>query len=385
MEDRRAVLIYTNRLLPYSETFIRDHGRSLRRYQPLFVGCRRTEGLPLAKEELVVVNHGTFLGSVRELRFKLNGTAPVFVDQLSARRPALIHAHFGGCGAVALPLAEALHLPLIVTYHGLDAVGTVSGRHKRVALTPHLYQHRLGRLKQRTDLFLTVTEYMRQVLLDQGFPVEKIRVHNLGIDTTFFTADPSMQREPIVLFVGRLIEKKGCAYLIKAMAEVQQQVPGARLVVIGEGPLQASLEQQAASCLTHYEFLGRRSPTEVKMWMNRARVFSVPSIVVPSGDREGFGIVFLEAQALGTPSVSFASGGIVESVADGETGFLVPEKDVAALSAQIIKLLQDSSTWDAFSKAGISRVRSQFDMHVQSSKLEAIYDTIVEAHHLHFT
>lgn len=378
MEDAQSVLIYTNRLLPYSETFIRDHGRSLRRYQPHFVGCRRTEGITLTEQETVVVNQGTLLGSLRELRFKLNGTAPVFLDKLRALEPSLMHAHFGGCAAIALPIAEALDLPLIVTYHGLDATRTVKDRLKQTALTPQLYLHRLNRLKQRADLFLTVTEHMREVLIEHGFPADKIRVHNLGIDTTFFSPDPSMKREPIVLFVGRLVEKKGCEYLIEAMVEVQRQVPEARLVVIGDGPLRTSLEQMAARQLKGYQFLGRRSPAEVKMWMNRARVFSVPSIVAASGDREGFGIVFLEAQALGTPAVSFASGGIVESVAHGETGFLVAEKDIAALAAHIVQLLRDKSTWEAFSRRGLARVRTQFDMHIQSSKLEDIYDAVIE-------
>jgi glycosyltransferase involved in cell wall biosynthesis len=338
------------------------------------------EGIPLTNAETVVINPGTFLGSLREFRFKLNGKAPAFVDELSALQPSLLHAHFGGCATIALPLAEAMNLPLIVTYHGLDATRTRRDRLKQTSLTPQLYLHRLGWLKRRTNLFLTVTDHMRQVLIEHGFPAEKIRVHNLGIDTHFFAPDSLIHREPIVLFVGRLVEKKGCRYLIEAMVEVQGQIPDARLVVIGDGPLRASLEQSAAAHLTQYEFLGQRTPAEVKMWMNRARVFSVPSIVTPSGDREGFGIVFLEAQALGTPAVSFASGGIVESVAHGKTGYLVPEKDIDALAAHIIALLRDTSTWAAFSNAGIARIRNQFDMHVQSNKLEAMYDTVVQAY-----
>ena len=177
-----------------------------------------------------------------------------------------------------------------------------------------------------------------------------------------------------------LVEKKGAEYLIRAMAHVERAVPEARLVVVGDGPLRAPLEAEAGMLLQGARFLGRQPPAEVRAWMGRARVFCVPSVTATSGDREGFGVVFLEAQAMGTPVVSSRSGGIPESVADGETGFLLPERDVEGLAARITMLLSDGAAWEAMSQRGQDRVRSEFDTARLTRRLEALYDEVVHEH-----
>ena len=152
-------------------------------------------------------------------------------------------------------------------------------------------------------------------------------MHYTGIDTEFFNPQRPAVRAPIVLFVGRLVAKKGCDYLIRAMARVQETAPEVRLVVLGDDHLRNQLERQATAVLKNFIFLGAKEPVVVKHWMGRATVFCTPSVTAPSGDAEGFGMVFVEAQAMGLPVVSFASGGIPEAVANNETGFLVAEKD----------------------------------------------------------
>jgi glycosyltransferase involved in cell wall biosynthesis len=89
-------------------------------------------------------------------------------------------------------------------------------------------------------------------------------------------------------------------------------------------------------------------------------------------------MVFTEAQAMGLPVVSFASGGIPEAVADGQTGFLVPEGDWRALGARILLLLRDGKLWTQFSRAGELRVRSQFDIRKQAQALEVIYERVID-------
>jgi glycosyltransferase involved in cell wall biosynthesis len=212
--------------------------------------------------------------------------------------------------------------------------------------------------------------------VDQGFPEEKVIVHYIGIDTDLFKADASVRREPIVLFVGRLVEKKGCEYLIRAMARVQANCPEARLVVIGEGPLRVSLEKLAQQNFPQATFLGAKAPDEVRDWMNRAFVFCVPSTTARNGDQEGFGLVFTEAQAMGLPVVSFASAGVPEAVANGSTGFLVPERDEEGLARNITTLLTDGQVWQRCSEAGMARVRSHFNLRHQTGVLEEIYLSI---------
>ena len=163
------------------------------------------------------------------------------------------------------------------------------------------------------------------------------------------------------------------------MGKVQAAMPEVELVVIGDGLLRSSLEQQAKTSLRRYRFLGVQPPEIVRDWMHQAQVFCVPSITAKSGDSEGFGLVFTEAQAIGLPVVSNASGGITEAVKHGETGFLVAERDAEGLAAYILRLLEDRDLWQQFSCRGQERVRSVFDLHSQTKKLESIYDKVFQA------
>ena len=261
--------------------------------------------------------------------------------------------------------------PLVASFHGYDI--TVKDDHQS-----SLYLWRREKLKAQGRRFLCVSNFIRNQALAKGFPVEKIVVHYVGIDMETFCPDPQIVRSPVILFVGRLVPVKGCEYLIRAMAEIQAFAPQAKLVVIGDGPLRSKLELQASKSVRNFEFLGLQSPDAVRKWMNRATVFCTPSVLAESGQREAFGMVFAEAQAMGLPVVSFASGGIPEAVSDGQTGFLVPERDWQALAARILLFLRDGNLWAQFSRAGESRVRSQFDIRKQAQALEVIYEQVIE-------
>lgn len=162
------------------------------------------------------------------------------------------------------------------------------------------------------------------------------------------------------------------------MSSVQTVNPEIELVIIGDGPLRSTLEKLAEELLCKYRFLGVQSPKDVHAWMNRALVFSVPSITAESGDSEAFGLVFAEAQAMGLPVVSFASGGVAEAVAHGETGFLAAERDWKALADYVLQLLKDETLWQQFSQKGQERVSSLFDLYHQTCALEDIYDSVLK-------
>ena len=134
-------------------------------------------------------------------------------------------------------------------------------------------------------MFLAVSDFIRGKLLEQNVAPEKVIVHYIGVDTRFFSP-AGVEAEPIVLFVGRLSERKGPSYLIQAMAEVQKEFPQVELVLIGDGPLRKSLEQQAKSSLKKYRFLGAQSPETIREWMDRASVFSASSVKIDSGEKK---------------------------------------------------------------------------------------------------
>lgn len=379
MHHLRRILVYCDQLLPYSATFVRSQAEALQQVEPYYVGCRRVEGLSLPSANTIVANSGGLTGKAWEAAFKLWGVAPPFMKRLRHIQPSLIHAHFGPDGVRALPLMRNLSVPLLVTFHGYDVTVKESiGR--RSTLSHRTYLQRRIILQQQVSQFIAVSSFIRDRMLAQGFPASKIVVHYIGVDTEIFSPDPTVQREPIVLFTGRLVEKKGCTYLIQAMARVQQTRPDVELVIIGDGPLRSELEQQAKTQLKRYRFLGVQSPESVRAWMNKAQVFCVPSIIAESGDAEAFGIVFAEAQAMGLPVVSFSSGGISEAIAHGKTGFLAPEKNESVLSEHLFQLLDNSALWLDFSQQGQSWVRQNFDLKQQTQKLEALYLTNMEGH-----
>lgn len=374
-DSRPVVAIYKDKLLPPSQTFVRLQAEALRNYLPLYVtGGILRDGLALPRERCVVVNTGGWLGASKEAAFQIFGIAPGMFRRLKAVRPALIHSHFGPDGLRGRHLARKLGVPLVVTFHGYDATifpGSSSSRRFSRYLR---HRHVLG-----TDatVLIAVSHHIKQRLVEQGFPSEKVIVHYIGIDPDCFRADPAVPREPVILFVARLVEKKGCEYLIRAMTQVQAQNPEAKLVIIGDGQLRGRLQELAARFCKNVDFLGVKPMEEIRHWMNRATVFCVPSVTAANGDQEGFGLVFAEAQAMGLPVVSFASAGVKEAVADGVTGFLTHERDVDGLAKNILVLLNNSAVWRQLSDAGVARVRSQFNVHTQTRILEDIYSLAI--------
>jgi colanic acid/amylovoran biosynthesis glycosyltransferase len=111
--------------------------------------------------------------------------------------------------------------------------------------------------------------------------------------------------------------------------------------------------------------------------MSRAFVFCVPSVVAATGDAEGFGMVFIEAQAMGLPVVSTLSGGIPEAVKNGETGLLVAERDSAALAGAILRLMDDQDLWQRCSLAGRRNVVEHFDLVQQTGRLENLFERLL--------
>jgi colanic acid/amylovoran biosynthesis glycosyltransferase len=374
-QSQGTIVIFRIQLLPPSETFIVAQAGAMRRFSPFYVGWRRMAGINVPRETSWTVDGGGFPGKLRELRFRYAGPTRAQLARLRERAPRLVYAHFAPDGHAAMQLAEQLGVPLVTALHGYDV--TMSDQ--------AMGQTRLGReylegreaLQQKGALFLSCSAYVRQRGLAIGYPVDRTIVHSIGVDVERFQPPPVRQRENIVLFVGRLVEKKGCSSLIEAMAEVERSIPAAVLVVIGNGRLRSDYEAQASAQGVRCRFLGTQPAAVVREWMERATVFCVPSVVAASGDAEGLGMVFLEAQAMGLPVVSTLSGGIPEAVKHGETGLLVRERDPRALAAAIQELMLDHELWRRYSLAGRKHVLDHFNLARQTRLLEDVFEHLL--------
>jgi glycosyltransferase involved in cell wall biosynthesis len=285
---------------------------------------------------------------------------------------SIIHAHFALDAVTALPIAEALKVPLFVTLHGHD----VNKSDKQLSENADGRRYLMGRsrLFARADKFLCVSHSIRKAALKAGFPEEKLHVHYTGIDCTRLLPVTTPRDEKLVLFVGRLVEKSGCAYLLHAMEMVQKHDPAAHVEIIGDGPLREELERLAEELGVRANFRGVLDTEQVRLSMSRARVVCDPSVTAANGDSEGFGMVLAEAQALGTPVVSSMHAAISEAVSQGKTGLLCPERDPYGLADALLAFIGNDWYWKRTSARAAAWVRDRFDVVRQTAKLEAFFD-----------
>lgn len=357
-----TVLIFKETLLPVSETFIAAQVGQLKHFTPRYVGLGRVSpSLALPSDPVLLTRDISKISEFRQKLYRRTGIAPAFHSRAARTRAQLIHAHFASGGRSALPLARHLRIPLVVTLHGSDVTMKVN------------FQKRYADLWREASMFLCVSEFIKNQALKAGFPEEKLLKLFIGVDRDVFRPLDTERDPNLVVFVGRLVEKKGCGYLLEAMANVQKQHSKARTVVIGDGPLRGSLETMARQLNVSCEFLGSQPAPVVREWMSRARIFCAPSVTAANGDSEGFGMVFAEAQGMGTPVASFKHGGIPEVVLHEETGLLAEERNVTDLATQLSRMLEDDALWRRLSEQGVAVVRERFDVTRQTSKLEELY------------
>jgi glycosyltransferase involved in cell wall biosynthesis len=370
-----TVLIYRSELLPPSETFVAAQAHALRRHSPCFAGLRRVPaGLPIDPcESALLTQTDTPADKLRRRFFLATGIAPNFARAIERFRPVLLHAHFALDGAAALPLQKHLRVPLLVTLHGYDA--TTTDEALRQTIAGRIFLRRRQELRERARFFICVSEHIHQQALERGVPENKIRTLSIGVDLNLFTPDPlrSRSRDPIVLFVGRLVEKKGCEYLIQAMARIETRHPAAKLLIVGDGPLLDPLRAQARAALRSCTFLGSQPPNVVRDLMHRASLIAAPSIVASNGDTEGLPITLCEAQAIGLPIVAFHGPGVAEAVVENETALLVPSRNADALTEAISTLLSDPDLALRLTAAGRRRAEALFSLETQTARLEDLY------------
>ncbi len=353
-------------------TFIVSYAVALHRYQSVYAGAHRVPGgLALPADRVVTVNRGGLTGRAEEFLFRRFGLAGRAARSLRQYRPTLVHAHFGQSGPAALALAEALGVPMIVTYHGQDA--TVTTAEAARSWRGREYLRGRAAVMQRASLIIAVSDFIRGRLLDNGYPGDKVVTHRNGIDIGVF--QPSFRRrEPIVLFVGRFVEKKGCEFLLRALGALWQQGLAVRGVLVGDGPLRPTLERLAGEVRANVEFTGFRPAAEVREWLGKAAVVAVPSVTAADGDSEGLPTVILEAQAMGTPVVATRHAGTAEGVVEGRTALLVQERDVPGLAAALRHFIEQPAVVESFGATGRAFVEANFSIAQQAAGLERLYD-----------
>ena len=284
------------------------------------------------------------------------------IRAVRAERPDLIHTHLVHGDVYGAVAAGRLRLPYVSTRHNDD----------RYLLGPFRYVDRA--FARGAHRLIAISDAVRHFLEAAGHDPEKLVTIRYGLDE--LPADPSQPTPaeagippdaPLALAVGRLIEQKDHATLLRAFAGVRERVPEARLAILGAGPLEAATRELACE-LGVEDALALPGRTAPRDWLERADVF------VHTSCWEGFGIVLLEAMLASLPVVATSVSAVPEVVAQGETGVLAAAGDVAGVASGLEALLLDPARARELGEAGCRRAREEFSVAAMAERTLRVYE-----------
>ena len=286
----------------------------------------------------------------------------------------IIHCHFGqnGLKGALLRRTGAISGKLVTTFHGFDITAYI-GQHGHLIYEP---------LFSTGDLFLPISEKWKKKLLELGCNGNKILVHRMGVDSSKFAFSPRKRslNDPVTLVtIGRLVEKKGIEYSIRAMAEILKNHKKLKYIIIGGGPLLTALQDLVGSLKIEdsVKLIGQKRQQEVIKILNKSHILIAPSVTGRDGDQEGTPVSLMEAMSTGIPVVSTQHSGINELVEDGVAGFLVPERDIDSLADRISYLISHPEICSQMGIAARTYIERYFNIDRLNNRLAKIYEELL--------
>lgn len=286
----------------------------------------------------------------------------------------IIHCHFGLMGLIGCDLRTLGFLKgkIVTSFHGMD-------------VNTYPKQHGIGiyrRLFQQGDLFTANSRFTIDKLCVLGCPVERIVKLPVGVNLADFEARESTikDRQNLkIISVGRLVECKGFEYGIKAVASIKSSYPHLSYSLVGDGPLYPQLQSliQSLNAASYIKLLGAQTQDLVREMYCESDIFMLPSIVGHDGAEEAQGLVLQEAQAAGLPVLSTLIGGIPDGVMDGESGYLVPQRDSEALANRLNHLLEHPKQRENMGRKGRKFVKEHYNQGALTQKLETLYASLL--------
>jgi colanic acid/amylovoran biosynthesis glycosyltransferase len=373
--------------LPVTETWIYNQINTLSRFSPIVyaVGTENLHLFPTGKVRSFSIGAGPPASGdpagrfMARLLFHISFASSLFLD-----RPVLAHAHFGPSGFAFLRFKRLFGIPLVTTFYGYDL-------NQLVTLHPE-WRERYKNLFALGDLFLVEGSHMKKTLAGLGCPEGKILVQHLGVDTDripFRPRSPGTSGEVRVLMSASFREKKGIPYGLEAFGRVVRNHPELhmKMTIIGDSdgsPAGNDEKEKIRSLMEQYglhesvTLLGYKPYPVFLDELYRHHIFLSPSVHASDGDVEGGAPVsIIEASASGMPVLSTTHCDIPEVIAHGNTGYLVPERDVEALAGKLLLLVRRSDLWPSLGAAGRVRIEADYDIRKQAERLEAIYDRLL--------
>lgn len=289
----------------------------------------------------------------------------------------VIHCHFGTNGVKAMWLRRigAISGRLVTTFHGADISAWLD------TFGWDMYDE----LFREGDEFHTISERWRVRLVELGCDPGRLAVHRAGIDLSKFAftqrgvPDGGITR---LVTVGRMVEKKGFEYGIRAVAHLSQSRPELpwEFTLVGDGPLRNELEllSRDLGIAERVKFAGYQSQERLAETIRGAHIMLAPSVTASNGDQEGIPSTITEAMATGLPVISTRHSGIPEVVQDGVTGYLVEERDDDALADRLAVLAEDSRLRASMGKAARRFIEENYDLEALNDRLEQRFRRLLE-------
>jgi colanic acid/amylovoran biosynthesis glycosyltransferase len=282
----------------------------------------------------------------------------------------IFHCHFGNTAKIVADLKEigAVKGIILSSFHGAD-----------ITVFPKKYGREFYEgLFNTGDVFTGNSRFIISKMIENGCPENKIvKIPEcLNVSQFEYRGEDHKRKKFKILTVGRFVEKKGYEYSMRAVANFRQQKIDFEYNVIGEGPLLDSMKELARQLgiTDSVIFRGAMKQEEVMAFYRQSDIFLLPSVTAADGDTEGQGLVLQEAQAIGLPVVATLHNGFPDSIVDGKTGYLVPEKDSDALFEKLLFLYNDEKLCVEMGVRGRAFVESSFDSKVVVAQLINLYE-----------
>lgn len=303
--------------------------------------------------------------------FRLLYTSLLF---LKSQQYDIIHSQFGIHALEAMLVRDvgALKGKLISSFRGYDISWYIQEKGDRV----------YDQLFKTADFFLTNCDFFKRRILKLGCVPNKVLVHRSGINCSRFafnTRHPSADGVFRIATTGRLIEKKGIEYAIRAVAKVAENYPNIEYNIIGDGNLKEHFQQIIAELKIQdkVNLLGWKNQREIIEILDRSHIFIAPSVTATDGNQDAPVNTLKEAMAMGLPVIGTQHGGIPELIEDGVSGFLVPERDADAIAKKLIYLIEHPEQWPQMGKAGRAYVEQHYETNKLNDELVEVYQQLV--------
>ena len=364
--DKIAHLVV--RYLNPSETFIYEQIRNMKAFEPVVLTLSKKNPEKFPVNNIYSVSDLPKMEQISESIRGIFGRSDYFrrlIEQLDIK---LIHAHFAYMGNFAMQFKKYFNIPLVTSFYGLDIY--------QLTKNP-FYRMQLKRLFSIGDLFTGYSSVMKERAIKLGCPEDKIITFTVGIELSKFKfKERKPSKEINFLYIGRLVEKKGVIYAIRAFAKSYQKHKNINLTIVGDGPLYNELKKEISSygLDDKIKMLGYVADTSKEL--EKAHVFMSPSVVAKSGDAEGgINVTVIEALACGLPAL-VTEQTQSDLIYNNQSGFIVNEKDPDDLSRNMDILIENPQLISKFGIIGRQLVE-KLDSKIQVSKLENLYKELI--------